>query len=44
VELDWLEATFKDFNLAHGYPPHVSRDRARPGALPAPTYRDGPRR
>jgi hypothetical protein len=44
VELDWLEATFKDFNLAHGYPAHVSRDRARPGALPASAYRDGPRR
>jgi hypothetical protein len=44
AELDWIEATFAEFNQVHAYPARVSRDRAVPGALPPPVYRNGPRR
>jgi hypothetical protein len=44
AELTWLEETFAEFNQAYGYPARRARDRAWPGALPPPAYRDGPRR
>jgi hypothetical protein len=44
AELTWLESTFAEFNEVCRYPARCSRDRAWPGGLPPPAYRDGPRR
>jgi hypothetical protein len=38
-ELVWLEETFREYNLAHGYPERIDRSSAgEPQAMPSPSY------
>jgi hypothetical protein len=38
AELDWLQSTFAEYNVALGYPAHVDRTGATVGGLPLPSY------
>ena len=38
-ELEWLEATFREYNAVHGYPERIERPSAkRPPTMASPTY------